>query len=475
MKKSFVLLITLTVSVFMSLNASLHLPDIISDYMVLQQQDEVHLWGWSEAREKVLVSASWGVSCSATADEQGFWLTTLSTPAASYAPQTLTFRAGKDVVTLHDVLIGEVWLGSGQSNMEMPLQGFWECPIKDANQVIMEAGQHKGHVRYCTVEKNTSLAPLQEAKGVWKECTPANAPDFGAAGYFFALQLEAALQVPVGFINCSWGGTRIEAWMPREMLETYSDIHLEQELTHETIWMRPLLMYNAMLYPVHYYTIKGWLWYQGCSSIGLLEAYGQRQAEMIRHWRDLWGRELPFFFAEIAPFRHGDADADWAARLRTGQWQTMQLVEKCAGLSTNDLVQPYEIDNVHPADKLTVGQRYAFLALHHTYGWQTVYADSPQIEKVEKKGNDLYLYFSNAREGFSRYHGIEGFEVAGEDGVYVPAQVRANSEDKSCLIISSPAVAQPQAVQYCYRNFKIGNLANIRYLPVVPFRYTLSD
>jgi len=477
MKKTIGLIGCILVSVPML--ATLRLPDILSDYMVLQQQDTVCLWGWAEPGNTIDIYASWGKSASTQVNADSTWQIGLPTPAGGYVPYSITFTETPHYhayyplpsIRLNNVLIGEVWLGSGQSNMEMPLDGFWQCPVRDANQTIANASEHTGHIRYLTIEHRTSFTPQTEAHGQWQECSPFSVARWGAVGYFFAQQLERVLHVPVGIINCSWGGTRIEAWMPKDMLDTYGDVPTQPDsiLSIETEWMRPLLMYNAMLYPLRHYTIKGFLWYQGCSSIGLMERYADRQADLIRHWRQLWGRELPFYFVEIAPYRHGDADADWAAVLRAAQWRTMQLVPRCAGVCTNDLVQPYEIDNVHPADKQSVGQRLAWLALNRDYGYTSIAADSPQLIRSEVRNDSIYLWFSHAEDGFSRYADIQGFEIAGKDKHYVPAEVRANPDDLSSLILSSPTIDHPIYAQYCFHNFCLGNLANLRYLPVVPF------
>ena len=192
-------------------SATIHLPEILSDHMVLQQQTAVKLWGTAQAGNTIDVIASWGKQATTQVDQKGKWELTIETPAATYTPQSLTFIEtpkkreyyAPDPVRLSDILIGEVWLGSGQSNMEMPLMGFWQCPIQNAQEVIATASEHKGHIRYCTIERRTSFKPEDEAYGKWKECDVFNAPFFGATAYFFAEMLERVLQVPVGIINCS--------------------------------------------------------------------------------------------------------------------------------------------------------------------------------------------------------------------------------------------------------------------------------
>lgn len=463
------------------IKADIRLPEQLSDHMVLQQQTEVTLWGTADAGNTIDVIASWGEQVSTTVAKDGCWEVKIKTPSGTYQPQTLTFvetprkRAyyAPTPVRLEDVLIGEVWLGGGQSNMEMPLQGFWQCPIKDANEVIATAGRHAGHIRYCTIERRTSFTPVENAYGAWKECNAFNAPNFGATAYFFAEMLEQVLNVPVGIINCSWGGTRVEAWMPREILSSYSDIDLTEKgiMGIETEWMRPLLMYNAMLYPLRHYTIKGFLWYQGCSNVGQGLEYANRCATMVEHWRSIFGNDkLPFYFVEIAPFRHGDANAVWAAELREAQWETAKKIPFCAGVGTNDLVAPYEIDNVHPANKQEVGKRLAYLALHRDYNYWSVYGDHPQLERYEKVGDEIHCYFTNCSDGFNRWNDQVGFELIDQDGNAHPALIHGIDGVSNALAFSNPDVKNPKAVRYCFRNFMLGNMTNARNLPIVPFR-----
>lgn len=465
------------------MQAEIVLPDILSDHMVLQQQSDVHLWGKATPGNTLTVYSTWGKTAETQVAQDGSWIITLSTPAATYTPQTLTFVEtparreyyAPEPVYRRDILIGEVWMGSGQSNMEMPLRGFWQCPIRDANRDIALSGRYRGKIRYAVVERRAAMEPQEFAYGSWMESEPANAPRFGATAYYFACMLQEVLDVPVGIINCSWGGSRVEGWIPREILNTYPDVDLSEAgmSAFADDWMRPLVMYNGMLYPLRHYTIRGWLWYQGCSNVGHADVYAEREADMVHHWRSLWGQDLPFYFVEIAPFRHGDAEATWAAELREAQWRLTELLPNTAGVSTNDLVQEYEIDNVHPADKRSVGERLAYLALHRDYAQYEIACYSPQYERHEVRDSAIVVYFSHAEDGFSRYHDIRGFEVAGEDGVFVPASVTELPEAKNALLLTAEpetGVQHVVAARYCFRNFQLGNMANMRYLPIVPFR-----
>ena len=459
---------------------AMQLPSIIGDNMLLQQQTNVNLWGTATPGNTISVYATWGEQVQTKVGKDGHWLVTIPTPAASYTEHTLTFvetptkRAyyNPDPVQVNHVLIGEVWFGCGQSNMEMPLMGFWQCPTEGANKEIATAGNYAGKIRYAVIDHTGATTPQDFMSGKWYECNAFNAPRFGAAGYFFAKLLQQALDIPVGVINCSWGGSRVEGWLPREILDTYPDVDLtERGMQEWTEWMRPLLMHDGMLWPCHYYTVKGWIWYQGCSNIGHADTYTDRMETLVKYARKLWNNDkMPFYFAEIAPFRHGDPDAIWAAELRESQWALEDRVPYCKGISTNDLVYDYEIDNIHPAQKQAVGERFAYLALNHDYGFKTVYADAPRYERHEVNGNHIDVYFTNCADGFSRWAGIQGFEVIDANGVSHEAKIEGVPDVANALRFSAEGVDNPTAVRYCFRNFQIGNLANMRYLPIVPFR-----
>ena len=203
--------------------------DIVSDNMVLQQQTQARLWGWAEPKTEITVHTSWNEETYlARADEKGRWFATVDTPAASYEPQTISISDG-ETVQLNNVLIGEVWFCSGQSNMEMPLAGFDNCPIAGANETIAAAGQWKG-IRMATVEKNGQLKPVDRCTGSWKTSTPENAPRFSATAFHFAMMMNRVLNVPIGIIHCSWGGSMVEGWLPREIVSQYPDIDLARDI-----------------------------------------------------------------------------------------------------------------------------------------------------------------------------------------------------------------------------------------------------
>lgn len=449
-----------------SASARIELPEIIGDNMVLQQQAEVRLWGWAEPGAAVVVTASWGESRTANADASGRWEVRIATPEGGFAPQRIDFESGGERVSARHVLIGEVWLAGGQSNMEMPLRGFTQCPVAGANEIIARAGSKRDRIHYAKIEKAQASEPQERATGRWRAFSPATAPDCSATAYFFAELVGDVLGMPVGIVDCSWGGSRVESWMDRATLGRYPDIDLSAAgIEAQLHYLRPLVMYNAMLHPLEGYTIRGFLWYQGESNTPRYMDYAQRMADMVALWRARWGQgDLPFYYVEIAPYRY---DHDFAPLLREAQWKARELIPNSALVSTNDLVEPYEGRNIHPKNKLGVGRRLAFLALNKTYGLREVACEGPEFRSMELRDGKAYLSFTNTGDGYNRFDDIRGFEICGADRVFRPAHAQIEGFR---VVVSADEVPQPVAVRYCFRSFQPGNLANARELPVVPFR-----
>ena len=451
--------------------AKVTLPDILSDNMVLQQSTGVKLWGKASPNATVKVQPSWvKMTTTVKTDSKGNWQATIQTPAATFSPQTLTFSDG-EVLTLKNILIGEVWLASGQSNMEMPLNGFWNCPVKGANETIALSGQNKG-IRFATVPKTPAYEPQETVAGKWMESNPNNAPWFSATAYHFAQTLYHSLDVPVGIIVCSWGGSRVESWTNRQILETYPDIDLTKKGIEDVQdWKRPLLMYNGMLKPLNNFTIKGFIWYQGESNVGKHTDYPARFAAMVELWRKDWGLgNLPFYYAEIAPWIYGDGELGTSgALLREAQFKSQFIIPNSGMISTNDLVEDYEKTNIHPRNKTDVGKRLAYMALNQTYAFKNIAAHGPEFKSMEVKDGKIILSFNYAPDGFNRENDIRGFEICGSDKVQ-PAVARLDNNNNLKIILSNEQISNPVAARYGFRNFQPCNLANTRELPVVPFR-----
>ncbi|MCI2082915.1 MAG: sialate O-acetylesterase [Bacteroidales bacterium] len=477
MKKFFsIILMGCALSLFTA-KAQLSVSKPAGNGMVLQQKSEAAMWGNAARDAAVTITPSWnGRSIRCRADKNGRWRTTIKTPAGSYKSYMIKIRSGDRTVTIDDVLVGEVWLASGQSNMEMPMRGFYNCPVENANEFFASAPATE-RIRMFTVPKKQSYVPLDECEGEWKGAESSTIPDMSATAYFFALKLNSVLNIPIGIVCCPYGGAKVESWMPRELLGNYPDIDLTKEgidkIKRE--YLRPMVMYNAMLHPLVGYTIKGFIWYQGCSNVSTSETYKERFEKMVSEWRREWGDtgdKLPFYTVEIAPYRYKDpSEAGNAALLREAQHEAAKEVPNCGIVITNDLVATYEEDNIHPSRKQPVGNRLAYLALHRDYGFKMVACYSPTAAKCTRgNGSDeLAIEFDNAENGMNRWREIEGLEVAGSEGVFYPVTFAYYGWKPKVLRIRSEFVPDPCEVRYGWGDFRPGNLKSVEGLPVTPF------
>ncbi len=456
-----------------SVASAVTLPDIIGDNMVLQQSCEAKLWGWSAA-DVVKVTVSWsGITYEAATDDEGRWNVAVATPAASYDTYSIKFEDGRADKTINGVLAGEVWFCSGQSNMEMPLNGFWTQPVENGNRDIAYSGKYRGKIRMATIAKSAALAPADSVEGEWKECEPVNARWFSAVGYHFAVALNSLLDVPVGIINCSWGGSHVEGWLPREELVKYSDVDLSQAGNADVRqWDQPMIMYNGMLYPLIGYTVKGFLWNQGESNINQHDTYPQRLARMVQLWREKWGLgDVPFYCVEVPPYSYGDVDGINGALLREAQHKAAELIPNGGIVCTSDLSKPYEAEDIHASMKQPIGERLAFMAAVRDYGIEGIVCDSPTLKSVEVDGNSALLHFDNAEGGFTPNRNLQGFEVAGDDGVFYQATATAVERD---IRVECDKVGEIVEVRYCFHNWMPGKVHSTDGLPLVPFRYKVK-
>ncbi len=473
MKRTLSILIALLL--FTTAEAKLSLSNLCSDGAVLQQNTEATLWGTSDPGAQITVTPSWSSSSfKGKADSDGNWSVKVKTPAASYKAYSITVKGGGSTIKINDILIGEVWLASGQSNMEMPMRGFFNCPVENALEYIC-APAATDKIRMFTVPLKQSFEPLEEVEGEWKGAEPSTIPDMSATAFFFARKLNEILDVPVGIVSCAYGGARIESWTPKSILETYQDEDLSREAVEaQSHYIRPYLAYNAMLCPVMGYTVKGFIWYQGCSNIGKHEQFTERMSTMVRHWRECWNdteAKLPFYMVEIAPYRYKPAtEVSYASLLRQAQHEAAKVIPNSGIVVTNDLAEPYEKDNIHPAKKKEVGDRLAYLALNRDYGYSRIPCNSPEAVKCYRlEGtNELAVELTDTDNGLSRWMEIEGLEVAGSEGIFYPVTF-AYFEWGKYLRIRSEFVFDPCEVRYGWGDFNPGNLKNTEGLPVSPF------
>lgn len=454
-------------------SAALELPEIMSSNAVLQQQTDARLWGKAAPGARVSVTASWapGEEYSARADAKGDFIISVPTPAATFEPQTITFAEGSEKAVMDNVLIGEVWLCSGQSNMEMPLRGFGIQPIEGAAQAIAYSRRYPG-VRVVTVPKTQSYKPEDTVPGRWKTSSPENAAEFSALAYFFATSLTDILGVPVGVIADAYGGASVEGWMPKEKLDTYPgyDMAAEEADSTKNPWERIGVMYNAMFHPVRNYTVKGILWNQGESNVGRDAEYPGHLADMVEIWRrDLKNPDAPFYYVEMPPWSYSAPDEQWGAYFRECQHKAAAMIPNSGVVCTTDLIYPHEVEDVHASRKQPIGERLAFMAAARTYGVNGIPADYPAYKSVDLQGDKAVLTFSNSTGGLNPNMNIKGFEVAGADRVFHPATA-VEDWNTFTITVSSPEVSDIQAVRYCFRNFSPGTLKDMYGMPLVPFR-----
>ncbi len=452
--------------------AALELPSFFSDNMMLQQNSDARIWGTAPVGSTVSVTPSWsGRVVKAKTGSDGRWQLTIPTPAASYENYTITLSDGKNKRTINNVLVGEVWLASGQSNMEMPLRGFWTQPIEGAAQTIAYSGKYPG-IRFLTVPKLASYEPQYDFDAQWKKSCPANADDFSALGYHFAQTLSDLLDVPVGIISCAYGGSKVEGWMPKDILDTYQgwSVDAERDSTLNE-WERINVMYNAMLHPLIGYNVRGFIWNQGESNVGREYEYPQHQADMVERWRKEWNLgNLPFYFVELPGWDYGNPEGTNAAEFRECQHKAARLLPNSGIVCTSDLVNPDELHDIHASRKREIGERMAWMAARRTYGIEGLPDSYPQYSHMELQGRKAILHFTNADAGFTPNDELPGFEVAGPDGKFYPARATEDWNDRTIIVEAPDEVPYIDEVRYCFKNFAIGKVKDLMGMPLVPFR-----
>ena len=463
-----------------SMQAKVRLPHIIGDNMVLQQQTDARLWGWAKPGKTVRVSTSWSQQAvTAKVGKDGKWMVKVSTPKASYDPLSITFDDGEPL-TISNVLAGEVWVCAGQSNMEMPVKGFGQCPVEGYNYHVVDAIHSKG-VRSVKIPSIMRATPQEDAQCEWRQCSPKTVGDFSATGYFFARMVSRTLDIPVGIIEANKGGSRVESWLTKENLEKYTNEPTDSigivNYKKEWDYHRAMLWGYGTFNPILNYTVKGILFYQGCSNVGDPgDQYSQRLKLLVEQWRSQFGLgEIPFYFVQIAPYESGDANGDWNSRLQEQQWKAQQIIPNSSLVCTLDLVRPYEFTQIHPSQKQPVGERLAFTALNRDYGMETIQYKSSSYKDMMVKNDTVYIHLQDNYSCDAPFEQMQGFEVAGEDRVFHPATARhfwqpgGGYWDEAIMIVS-PEVKKPVAVRYCFRNFQLGNVKNGGNLPLFPFR-----
>lgn len=472
--KRLLTLIALLALTLLNSYAKVELAPLFADNMVLQRDSEAAIWGKAEPGARVVITSTWAKGKTVVhADDQGRWNVMLATPSAG-GPHELTFNDG-DRLTLKNILIGEVWICAGQSNMEMTMRGFMGQPVEGAAELILTA-KPSVPIRSCNLSRIKSLELEEECDARWFEHTSEGVAEASATAYFFAKRLCDVLGVPVGIINVSWGGSPIEAWMNPELLrrefaEEFSFAHLDSMTwPEENPWKAPGVLYNGMLHSVAPYTAKGFLWYQGCDNISRYEQYKRLQPAFVKMLRQEWGNDrMPFYFTQIAPYGYFNPDAPDAGYMMWAQAQTLEMIPYSGMAATHDVG---EVNCIHPADKKSVGDRLAFLALVNDYGYEGIDAATPIPIDFKFEEGQAIVTFEAGYMGLSPLSkDVDGFELAGEDGIFYPAKgIVLWNNPKKVLVYKCPQVQKPVAVRYGMKNWSEATVFNCFGVPISPFR-----
>ena len=454
------------------INAKIKLPALFSDNMILQQKSNAPMWGWAEKNGNLTIKTSWNSKIyKAKADNQGKWKVDLQTPVAG-GPFTIEVTEGTEKVIVKNVLIGEVWLCSGQSNMEMPLKGFQGQPVTNGNNIIVRSTNK--NIRLITVPRTTVLEPLTDFEGKWEVASPKSTSNFSATAWYFGSLLQEVLDVPVGLIHVSYGGSSMEAWMNQEMLKDFASAKIpttKEELAKDPNRV-PTTLFNGMLSPVIGYGIKGCIWYQGESNYERAAEYAALIKKMVSSWRALWKQgDFPFYYAQIAPFNYASfhpkdyLDKYNSAYLREAQLKATKEIPNSAMAVLMDIG---EENSIHPMDKEKGGSRLAYQALARTYGIEGFEFESPKYKSMEIKDNSVTVSFDDVANGITSYDKeVTGFELAGEDKIFYPAKTVVR---RKSVVLTSDKVAKPVAVRYLFKDFAKAELFSAGGLPVSSFR-----
>jgi sialate O-acetylesterase len=438
--------------------ANIILPAVIGNNMVLEQRSSVKLWGWGNPTEKVLVTNSWdGKTDSTVVTANAKWEVMINTPVAG-GPYTITIK-GYNTIVLENVLIGEVWICSGQSNMEYSY--YWGLPQMNADLPAIA----NSNIRFFKIPRTTAEYPQDDCKAQWEQCDSNTVKSFSAVGYYFGKKINSELNVPIGLIDASWGGTPAETWTPAELVN--NDPVLKQAALKQTFssgWpISPGYTYNGMIAPLTNYSIAGTIWYQGESNTGTAATYYQLFSTMINAWREEWNRQFPFYYVQIAPYRYGNKNI--AALLREAQLKTLSQANVGMVVIT-DLAD--DTTNIHPKDKRDVGFRLANLALVDTYGYTLPGVKSPEYKSMEIENGKVVISFNNADSDLAiKGEAVTGLFIAGSDKQFYPALAEFK---QSKMIVWSDKVQKPVAVRYAFSNTAVGNIFNKKGLPLGPFR-----
>ncbi|WP_281631595.1 sialate O-acetylesterase [Flavobacterium luteolum] len=453
--------------IFSNIDAQIKVASALGDNMVLQRNSEVKIWGTSKPDSRLTVSADWNKTQIKTiSNSRGEWIVTLKTGEAG-GPYLISISDSEQKLKLSNILLGEVWLCSGQSNMEMPMLGIANSPVNNSNEAIFNADNN--NIRLFTVKQNDKLTPQDSCQGSWSAATSESVSKFSAVAYYFSLQLYKKLNVPIGIICSSYGGSRIEAWMDSETLAKFpKDVQLKAQ-NSQIVQHKASVLFNGMIHPLKNCVFKGVLWYQGESNREDYKDYADLMGGMVENWRNTFNNgSFPFYYVQIAPYSYENSSAILNGRFWEEQQKAAGKIQNSGMVSTIDLG---EEKNLHPAEKEIIGKRLSYWAVGKTYDVKGIHYKSASFKESLVKDSSMVLIFENETLGFTSYgHDLSNFEIAGEDRIFYPAKAVINTARR--ITVSAKEVSRPAAVRYCFKNFPQGNgfLYNAAGLPVMPFR-----
>ena len=490
--------------------ADVRLPAVIGDNMVLQRCEEAPIWGWAAPGEEISVVGSWAANTrwGTVADRDGKWLVRINPPKQAGGPHELTIK-GKNTITVKNILVGEVWVASGQSNMQWSLNA-----VNNAQEEIAAANYPE--IRLFYVPRVPAIEPMQDVKASWKVCKSADAKDFSAVAYFFGRYIHQQVGVPVGLINTSWGGTRIEPWTPPAGFEavpkleyvlknleeatpkyrkavdrTIQDIETKwlpkakaaleagQEVPPPPNWPRHLLtnhqqptaLYNGMVHALVPFAVRGAIWYQGESNRGEGMMYYEKMKALIKGWRKVWDQgDFPFYFVQLAPYRYVRNRENITSHLQLPEiWEAQTATLKLSNTGMAVTVDIGNVNNIHPRNKQDVGKRLALWALAKVYGRGKIVYSGPLYKSMKIEGDKIRLSFDHVGSGLVSRDGnaLNWFTIAGEDKEFVEAKAVI---DGDTVVVSSDKVKKPVAVRFGWDEIAEPNLSNKEGLPASPFR-----
>ena len=456
-----------------SSSAQIELSKLFSDNMVLQQESHVNFWGKAKKNQELIIYTSWsGKIVRTIVKDDGNWEVKIKTPSAG-GPYNIQVTCDGETKTINNVLIGEVWLASGQSNMEMTLSGNNREPVNGSLDAIANSNNTK--IRFFNVKVKVSDERIDDIEGEWLEANFKNTPNFSAVAYSFAKYLNQVLDIPFGIINSPKDGSVAEAWISPDVLKkitTNKELSYYAKQPHNN----PSVLFNGMINAIIPFTIKGVIWYQGEGNSGRYQNYMKLMNGLIKNWRDEWGLgDFPFYFVQLAPNGSlGQGNGTSQAFLREAQLRTMLSVENTGMAVTLDIGST--ITN-HPPEKLLIGKRLAYWALAKNYGFNGLPHSGPVYESMKVKNNKVYVNFKFAKNGVTSYgKPLIGFEIAGEDKIFYSADASidphwsAGWENRSVLTLSNKNVPNPLYIRYGWKNYVEGALYNVEGLPASSFR-----